>query len=438
MNVYDSERMAEVLEPLGYQQVDSPDGADMVILNTCHIREKATEKVFADLGRLKKIKQRRAHQGESMIIAVAGCVAQAESEEITRRAPYVDMVFGPQTYHRLPQMIAQATRASDPTDGPGQGVLDVEFSAEPKFDHLPARSQSTDISAFLTIQEGCDKFCHFCCVPYTRGAEYSRPVTDIENEAKQLIARGAKEITLLGQNVNAYHGLGVDGSDEWGLGKLMRRLASIEGLKRIRYTTSHPRDVDNELIAAHREIPQVMPYIHLPVQSGSDRILKAMNRKHTANDYLRIIDQFRTARPDIAFSSDFIVGYPGETDQDFADTMKLVEQVTFVQAYSFKYSRRPGTTAAALEDQIPEEIKLDRLTQLQTLLRQQQLDFNKSQIGSVQTVLLGKIGRQDEQLVGHSAYQQTVHVKAPQDLLGQMVDVSVTTVTMKSLTGTIV
>ncbi len=435
MNVYDSGRMADILTPLGYEAVEAPDNADMVILNTCHIREKATEKVFSDLGRLRAHKARRERDGKTTLIAVAGCVAQAEGEEIRSRAPYVDMVFGPQTYHRLPEMIAQATRASD---GSGRGVLDVEFPVEPKFDSLPAVTTPSGPSVFLTIQEGCDKFCHFCCVPYTRGAEFSRPVKDIETEARQLVAKGAKEITLLGQNVNAYHGQGIDSESEWGLGRLLGYLAKVEGLERLRYTTSHPRDVDEELIAAHRDEAKVMPFIHLPVQSGSDQILKAMNRKHTVQEYVDIIERFRKTRPEIAFSSDFIVGYPGENDQDFEDTLKLIESVNFAQAYSFKYSRRPGTPAAALDYQVPEDVKSERLKRLQQLVQQQQLTFNRSLIGTQQAILIEKPGRQDGQWIGRSPYMQSVHFHGGADLQGQFVDVNIIAAGQNSLAGDLV
>ena len=335
MNVYDSARMADVLAPLGYGMVEVPDDADMVILNTCHIREKAAEKVFSELGRLRARKQMRELDGKPTVIAVAGCVAQAEGAEIIRRAPWVDMVFGPQTYHRLPEMVARATRAS------GKAVLDTDFPVEAKFDHLPHTGHEQAPSTFLTVQEGCDKFCTFCVVPYTRGAEFSRPVSDVCAEARRMVAAGAREITVLGQNVNAYHGALENGRTA-GLGRLIRELAEIDGLARIRYTTSHPRDMDDELIAAHGEVDALMPYIHLPVQSGSDRILAAMNRGHTTDDYRRIIESLRAARPDIAISSDFIVGFPGESARDFEDTMTLVRSVGYAQAYSFKYSARPG------------------------------------------------------------------------------------------------
>ena len=435
MNVYDSGRMVDLLAPLGYQTIDSPEDADMVILNTCHIREKATEKVFSDLGRLKAHKEKRAFKGKETILAVAGCVAQAEGEEIINRAPYVDMVFGPQTYHRLPEMIAQATRAKDDREGPGRGILDVDFPLQPKFDSLPEIRSVEGASAFLTIQEGCDKFCHFCCVPYTRGAEFSRPVKDILCEAEQLIAKGAKEITLLGQNVNAYHGESKDGAGEWGLGRLLFKLAELKGLERIRYMTSHPRDVDDELIAAHRDLEKVMPFLHLPVQSGSDHVLKAMNRKHTADTYRQIIDKFRKARPDIAFSSDFIVGYPGENDRDFEDTLQLVRDVFYAQCYSFKYSPRQGTPAAALETQVPEEIKEERLQRLQELLRQQQLEFNQGCVGKRMPVLFEKAGRKAGQIIGKNAYLQSVHTYGNDRLIGQILDVDITSAGQNSLAG---
>lgn len=423
MNVYDSGRMVDLLSPLGYKTVDKPDDADMVIINTCHIREKATEKVFSELGRYKKHKDRRAEDGQDTIIAVAGCVAQAEGEEIMNRAPYVNMVFGPQTYHRLPEMIAQATRAADPIKGAGRGILDVDFPIEPKFDSLPAIDTVEGGSGFLTIQEGCDKFCHFCCVPYTRGAEYSRPVQDILAEAKQLVAKGVKDITVLGQNVNAYHGEGPDG--ECGLGRLLHYLSDIEGVERLRYTTSHPRDVDEKLIAAHRDLPKVMPYIHLPVQSGSDAILKAMNRKHTSDQYRDIIRRFREACPQVAFSSDFIVGYPGETEQDFEDTLKLVRDIEYAQSFSFKYSPRHGTPAAAIDPQVPEEVKTDRLERLQALLQKQQLEFNESCVGQRMSVLFEKTGRKSGQLIGKSPYLQSVHVQANERLIGHVIDVDI-------------
>ncbi|MDX1737967.1 MAG: tRNA (N6-isopentenyl adenosine(37)-C2)-methylthiotransferase MiaB, partial [Alphaproteobacteria bacterium] len=390
MNVYDSQRMAEVLAPVGYELSDQLDDADMVIMNTCHIREKASEKVYSEIGRIRPHQEKKSDKGERMLLAVAGCVAQAEGEEIMRRAPEVDMVFGPQTYHRLPEMVAKASRAA------GQKILDTDFPPEAKFDHLPETTTAEGVTAFLTIQEGCDKFCTFCVVPYTRGAEASRPVAQIVDEAKRLVETGAREVTLLGQNVNAYHGISTDGS-EWGLGRLIRHLADkVPGLDRIRYTTSHPRDMDDDLIAAHGELPHLMPYLHLPVQSGSDNMLQAMNRKHTAKEYMVLVEKLFKARPDLALSSDFIVGFPGETAQDHADTIRLVSEVGFgAGAFSFKYSERPGTPAAAAEIQVAEEIKDERLAGLQQLLNAQQQAFNESMAGKTIPVLFEKKGRME-------------------------------------------
>ncbi len=436
MNVYDSERMADVLAPLGYGLTDNADGADMVILNTCHIREKAAEKVYSDLGRIRPLQENRAEDGGRMIVAVAGCVAQAEGEEILSRAPYVDMVFGPQTYHRLPEMVSKAMRAA------GEKVLDTDFPVEDKFDHLPEeRGDSDAVTAFLTIQEGCDKFCTFCVVPYTRGAEFSRPAAAILEEARRLTRAGVREITLLGQNVNAYHGEGADGV-EWGLGRLCRALADIEGLERIRYTTSHPRDVDDDLIAAHRDVEQLMPYLHLPVQSGSDRILAAMNRKHTADHYRRIVEKLRDARPDLALSSDFIIGFPGESDKDFAETIRLVTDIGYAGAFSFKYSERPGTPAAAADEQVDDAVKSERLTALQQLLESQQAAFNASLIGTAVPVLMEKPGRQPDQLVGRSPYLQPVHIAVPESrheaLTGQIVSCRIDRLAGHSLFGEMV
>ena len=424
MNVYDSARMADVLAPLGYQPWESPDDADMVIVNTCHIREHASEKVFSELGRLRDIKQERAKQGQETVLAVAGCVAQAEGEEIIRRAPFVDIVLGPQTYHRLPEMVARASRA-------GGAVLDTDFPSEAKFDHLPA-PQAQGLTAFLSVQEGCDKFCTFCVVPYTRGAEYSRPPDAIIEEARALVGQGVREITLLGQNVNGYHGANKDG-ESLKLGGLMRRLTGIDGLERLRYTTSHPRDMDDELIEAHRDLPQVMPFLHLPVQSGSDRILAAMNRQHTADDYRRIIDRLRAACPDIALSSDFIVGFPGETDQDAADTIKLVEEIGFAQAYSFKYSPRPGTPASAMTGQVQEAVKEERLAQLQTALQIQSARFNQGCVGRTFDVVLDRPGRRDGQLIGRSPYMQSVFVTAPVTMLNSVQKLTITAAHSNSL-----
>ncbi len=428
MNVYDSARMADVLAPLGYAMTDGPEDADMVILNTCHIREKAAEKTFSELGRWRAHKRDR---GGDMIIAVAGCVAQAEGEEILRRAPFVDIVLGPQTYHRLPEMVARATRAAG-QNGKGGAVLDTEFPAEPKFDFLPeARAEGS--AAFLSVQEGCDKFCTFCVVPYTRGAEYSRPAAAILDEARKLVAQGVVEITLLGQNVNAWHG---DGGH--GFGGLIRDLADIDGLERIRYTTSHPRDMDDDLIAVHAQVDKLMPFLHLPVQSGSNRILDAMNRKHDRDTYLRLVDKLKTARPDLALSSDFIVGFPGETDADFADTMALVRQVGFVNTYSFKYSSRPGTPAAAMPNQVEEAVKDARLAELQNLLWDQTRQFNEASIGKVMSILLDRPGRRDGQLVGRSPYMQPVHVDNAHGLLGRVAQVRITELHPNSLAGQLV
>ncbi len=401
MNVYDSGRMADLLKPLGFVASDDAADADMVILNTCHIREKAAEKIYSELGRLKTIKKNLADEGRHMVIAVAGCVAQAEGEEVTRRAPWVDMVFGPQAYHHLPDMVQAAARQG--------GIIDTEFPAKPKFDGLPEAVEVTGSSAFLTVQEGCDKFCTFCVVPYTRGAEYSRPAPDVIDEASRLVDAGALEITLLGQNVNAYHGTAADGS-AWSLGRLMAALAEVPGLRRLRYTTSHPLDMDGELVAAHRDNEALMPYLHLPVQSGSDRILAGMNRRHKAADYLKVIEALRRARPDIAISGDFIVGFPGETEADFEATLGLVRAVGYASAYSFKYSPRPGTPASALDDQVPEAAKAERLAILQDLLDAQQLAFNRSTVGLQTEVLLERAGKRAGQLVGRSPYMQAVHV----------------------------
>ena len=430
MNVYDSARMADVLAPLGYAPTASPADADMVILNTCHIRDRATEKVFSELGRLRVIKNERADAGQQTILAVAGCVAQAEGAEILARAPYVDIVLGPQTYHRLPEMVARASRAAG-------AVIDTDFPAESKFDHLPdaaAAQTAGGISAFLTIQEGCDKFCSFCVVPYTRGAEASRPARSVLAEARRLVEAGARELTLLGQNVNAWHGEGADGTPST-LGRLLRDLAGIRGLRRIRYTTSHPRDMDDTLIAAHAEVPAVMPFLHLPVQSGSDRMLAQMNRKHTAAEYLRVIERLRAARPDIALSSDFIVGHPGETEADFEATMALIRAVGFAQAFSFKYSARPGTPAAGAPQRVPEAEKDRRLQALQALLRDQQAAFNLACVGRTLPVLVTGPGRYPSQIAGRSPYLQPVHFDGPAALAGQEILVRITAAHTNSLAG---
>ncbi|MBI1200761.1 MAG: tRNA (N6-isopentenyl adenosine(37)-C2)-methylthiotransferase MiaB [Phenylobacterium sp.] len=421
MNVYDSERMADVLAPLGYGVTDSPEDADLVVLNTCHIREKATEKVYSELGQIRRMKAARAEAGADMTIAVAGCVAQAEGEEIMRRQPAVDLVVGPQAYHQLPELIARAHRARGER-------LAADFAPEEKFDALTVARRPTGVTAFLTVQEGCDKFCTFCVVPYTRGGEWSRPAEAIEAEARALADKGVREVTLLGQNVNAYDG-------EGGLAALVRRLATIPGLDRIRYTTSHPRDMDDALIAAHAEVEALMPYLHLPVQAGSDKVLKAMNRAHTAESYVRLIEKIRAARPDIAISGDFIVGFPGERDADFEATLQIVREVGYASAFSFKYSRRPGTPAAAMPGQVAEPVKEERLARLQALLDEQQRAFNDAQIGRTLPVLFEKAGRHAGQLVGRSPHLQAVHVSAPERMLGRIVPVRIEGAARNSLAG---
>lgn len=425
MNVYDSERMADVLAPLGYGMTDDPTHADLVVLNTCHIREKATEKVYSELGRIREMKDARRAAGHAMTIAVAGCVAQAEGEEIMRRQPAVDLVVGPQAYHQLPELIARSHRARGER-------LAADFAPEAKFDALAAERNPTGVTAFLTVQEGCDKFCTFCVVPYTRGGEWSRPAADIEAEARSLAEKGVREVTLLGQNVNAYNGANDEGE---GLAGLARRLARIPGIDRIRYTTSHPRDMDDALIAAHGEVEALMPYLHLPVQSGSDRILKAMNRAHTAESYVRLIEKIRLARPDIALSGDFIVGFPGERDADFEATLQLIREVNYASAFTFKYSRRPGTPASAMPGQIAEDVKDERLARLNALLDEQALAFNQSQVGKTLPVLFERAGRYPGQLIGRSPYLQAVHATAPDHLIGQIVPVRIESAARMSLSG---
>jgi len=428
MNIYDSARMIELLAPLGFLPVMTPNEADLVILNTCHVRERAAEKVYSELGKIHRLKIARARCGGTMILAVGGCVAQAEGAEILNRMPFVDLVFGPQSYYRLPELVVRASRKG------GAGVVDTNFPAEPKFDYLPKASAIEGVTAFLTVQEGCDKFCTFCVVPYTRGAEYSRPVAQVLTEARYAVGAGVREITLLGQNVNAYHGEGPDGKD-WGLGELIRRLAELPGLDRIRYTTSHPCDVDDRLIAAHRDVPQLMPFVHLPVQSGADRVLAAMNRRHTADVYRRTVDRLRSARSDLALSSDFIVGFPGESEEDFLATLDLVEEIGFAQSFSFKYSRRPGTPTASAAGQVPEAVKSCRLDALQRLLKGQQRAFNEACVGQVLPVLLEKPGRHDGQLVGRSPHLKSVHVAAPVARLGEIVSVMISGASANSLSG---
>jgi tRNA-2-methylthio-N6-dimethylallyladenosine synthase len=431
MNVYDSNRMTDLLtHDAAYAETSDPEDADLIILNTCHIREKAAEKIYSELGRIRRLKHDARRAGRHLVVAVAGCVAQAEGEEIIRRAPVVDIVVGPQSYHRLPSLLENAER--------GVKVVDTEFPLEDKFDHLapatPAAIRSRGITAFVTIQEGCDKFCTFCVVPYTRGAEVSRPVTAIIAEVEDLARAGVREITLIGQNVNAYHGATADGGQAT-LGRLLHRLAEVPGILRLRYTTSHPRDVDETLIAAHRGLPALMPQLHLPVQSGSDRMLAAMNRRHGRAEYLDTIERLRDARPDIAFTSDFIVGFPGETEEDFDDTLQILEEVRFAAAFSFKYSPRPGTPAADRADQVADDVKSERLARLQASIDRHQHAFNRNCLGRELGVLLEKPGRIPGQLVGRSPYLQPVHVMAPTSLIGQIVTARITDVGANSLSG---
>ncbi|WP_297800394.1 tRNA (N6-isopentenyl adenosine(37)-C2)-methylthiotransferase MiaB [uncultured Brevundimonas sp.] len=431
MNVYDSERMADVLRPLGYATTDTPEGADFVILNTCHIREKAAEKVYSELGKLRQMKDEKAANGHgSMTIAVAGCVAQAEGEEIMRRQPAVDLVVGPQAYHQLPELLTRTARARGERIG-------ADFAPNEKFDALPVARGTDGVTAFLTVQEGCDKFCTFCVVPYTRGAEWSRPVKAVLEEARALADRGVREITLLGQNVNAYDGEGVDGKP-FTLAKLAYALAEIPGIDRIRYTTSHPNDMSDDLIAAHGDLQALMPYLHLPVQSGSDRILRLMNRKHGRQKYFDLIDRIREARPDMAMSGDFIVGFPGETDRDFEDTLDLVRRVNYASAFSFMYSPRPGTPAATMAAQVPDDVAKARLHALQSLLTEQQVAFNQSLAGRVLPVLFEKKGRHGQQAIGRSPYLQSVHVEDADHLIGQIVEVEILSGQQNSLTGKLI
>jgi tRNA-2-methylthio-N6-dimethylallyladenosine synthase len=430
MNVYDSHRMADTLAPGGFHETAAPEDADLVILNTCHIREKAADKVYSEIGRIRVMKEEAAAQGRKMLIAVAGCVAQAEGQEIMRRSGAVDLVVGSQNYHRLPELVARAQS--------GEKIVDTEFPVEDKFELLAAPQRDAirarGISAFVTVQEGCDKFCTFCVVPYTRGAEVSRPVAQIVAEVERLTAAGVREVTLIGQNVNAYHGAGENGVPS-SLGKLLRRLARVPGICRLRYTTSHPRDMDDDLIAAHGELEALMPYVHLPVQSGSDRMLAAMNRRHTRGDYLAVIERLRAARRDLAFTSDFIVGFPGETEQDFRDTLALVEQVGFASAYTFAYSPRPGTPAAEMDNQVPDAEKSERLQRLQAVITAQWRAFNASFAGQTLEVLLEKPGKLPGQLVGRSPYLQAVQVMAPRALIGSLVQVVITDIGTNTLFG---
>ena len=429
MNVYDSDRMADILARQGFQPAETAEDADLVLLNTCHIREKAAEKVYSEVGRLRVLKERARTQGRDVRIAVAGCVAQAEGKEILARAPAVDLVVGPQSYHRLPELISHRRR-----------TVETEFEGNAKFEVLAPREdrplRAVQTSAFLTVQEGCDKFCTFCVVPYTRGAELSRPAAKIVEEAEALVRRGVKEITLLGQNVNAYRGAGPDGGD-WPLARLLACLQELHGLERLRYTTSHPRDMTDDLIAAHRHLPKLMPYLHLPVQSGSDAVLKAMNRRHGRDDYLRVVERLRRARPDLALSGDFIVGFPGESDADFEATLSIVAEVGYASAFSFKYSPRPGTPAAAAPEQVPESVKAERLARLQALLHHQQTAFNAGMIGREMDVLLEKPGKRSGQLTGKSPWLQAVQVDAPAELFGSIARVVIDAIGSNSLFGSL-
>ena len=431
MNVYDSERMTEQLGTIGYAETAEMADADLVILNTCHIREKAVDKVYSDLGRIREIKDERRAAGRETMIAVAGCVAQAEGAEIIARAPYVDLVVGPQSYHRLPELMARAKFEH-------RHLIETAFPDDEKFTHLPARSSAParSASAYLTVQEGCDKFCTFCVVPYTRGAEYSRSVDQVTAEAEKLVARGVREITLLGQNVNAYHGTGPD-NQAWSLARLITRLAEIDGIERLRYTTSHPRDMADDLIRAHAEVDKLMPYLHLPFQAGADRILAAMNRKHTAQDYRQTVRRIRDARPDIALSTDIIVGFPGETEDEFQRTLDLISEIGFAQAYTFKYSPRPGTPAAKIENQVSEDVKSERLVRLQALLEVEHAKFNASCVGQSVPVLFEKAGRQDGQIIGRSPYLQHVSASGSADLVGQIRTVSISSASPYSLAGVV-
>ncbi|MBP3515603.1 MAG: tRNA (N6-isopentenyl adenosine(37)-C2)-methylthiotransferase MiaB [Alphaproteobacteria bacterium] len=429
MNVYDSQRIAAILKSLGYAEASSLKNADLVILNTCHIREKAAEKVFSDLGRIELVRQERAAEGLDTVIGVVGCVVQAEDDQIAKRAPYVDFAAGPLTYHRLPEILAKVGRRR------GHTVIDTEFPVESKFDFLPD-NQSAGGCSYLAIQEGCNNFCTYCVVPYTRGVETSRPVEDIIREAKRLVEGGTVEINLLGQNVNSYHGEDSAGKER-NLAHLLRRLNEIEGLQRIRYTTSYPADVDDDLIACHRDLPKLMPYLHLPIQSGSDSILKAMNRRHTSGQYLEIIERLREANPALGFSSDFIVGFPGETDADFQATLDVVNRVKFIQAFSFKYSRRAGTPAALMPNQVEEKIKKERLDILQNLLFSYQLKFNKESVGKVMPVLFDMKGRHKGQLIGRTPYMQNLHAELGKECLNRIINVKITDATTNSLSGVV-
>ncbi len=428
MNVYDSSRIADMLKNEGYEEAKKQEDADLVLFNTCHIREKAAEKLFSDLGRAREIAEERLESGKKTVIGVAGCVVQAEDEQIVKRAPFVDFAVGPQMYYKIPQMLKDIERKKGHA-----GLVDTEFSADSKFDFLP-ENKAQGVCSYLAVQEGCNNFCTYCVVPYTRGAEYSRPVAEILKEAKRLISTGTLELNLLGQNVNSYHGEDENGKER-DLAYLLRRVAELDGLKRLRYTTSYPADVNDDLIACHRDLKVLMPYLHLPIQSGSDKILKAMNRRHTSGDYLLIVEKLQEANPDLRMSSDFIVGFPGETDEDFQATLDVVNKVKYIQAFSFKYSRRAGTPAAIMPNQVEEKVKKERLNILQTLLFSYQEAFNKSCVGKVMPVLFEQKGRHKGQLIGRTPYMQNLHIETESDNINKIIDVEVTEATTNSLSG---
>lgn len=430
MNVYDSQRIANILQNMGYSEAAAPKSADLIIFNTCHIREKAAEKVFSDLGRVNLIKEDRAKEGLDTIIGLVGCVVQAEDLQISKRAPFVDFATGPLTYHRLPEILEKIARKR------GTSIIDTEFPAMAKFDFLP-ENKSAGGCSYLAIQEGCDNFCTYCVVPYTRGIEYSRPVEEVIKEAKRLVETGSLELNLLGQNVNSYHGEDASGKER-NLAYLLRRISEIDGLKRIRYTTSYPADVDDDLIACHKDLDKLMPYLHLPIQSGSDKILKAMNRRHNSSDYLKIIEKLKTANPKLRMSSDFIVGFPGETDEDFEATLNVVKEVGYIQAFSFKYSRRAGTPAAVMNNQVEEKVKKQRLDILQDLLFSYQLKFNKECVGKIMPVLFETKGRHAGQIIGRTPYMQNLHAELSKENLNKIINVKVTEATTNSLSGEVI
>lgn len=428
MNVYDSSRIADMLQKEGYEEAKKQEDADLVLFNTCHIREKAAEKLFSDLGRARAIADERTADGKRTIIGVAGCVVQAEDEQIVKRAPFVDFAVGPLMYHKIPQILHEVAQKKEHS-----GIVNTEFPADSKFDFLP-ENKAQGACSYLAVQEGCNNFCTYCVVPYTRGAEYSRPVADVLKEAKRLIDTGTLELNLLGQNVNSYHGEDENGKER-NLAYLLRRVAELDGLKRLRYTTSYPADVDDDLIACHHDLSVLMPYLHLPIQSGSDKILKAMNRRHNSGDYLRIVEKLHKANPELRMSSDFIVGFPGETDEDFQATLNVVNEVKYIQAFSFKYSRRAGTPAAVMDNQIEEKVKKERLDILQTLLFSYQEAFNKSCVGKVMPVLLEQKGRHKGQLIGRTPYMQNLHIETNGDNINKIIEVEVTDATTNSLSG---